>query len=177
MLLFLLACDPPEAAARPGVPAPAAAPVDNPYLSMRQLALSMTPGEGGAPPGEGGVYAVVTDWGSAAGSVTIVATRGGDASMYYSGGGGTIGLGGKAPVRAAAQALCAVAAGLESAATPTADTTTLSQPGRFRALLLTPSGVRALEGNPEALTPGSPEERLFNQVNLLVTSIRAASPE
>lgn len=90
------------------------------------------------------VCGVVVDIVQGGGSATVIALADGTTSMYTSGGGGTVGAGGHAPVAEATRRLLLVAQGVVSAFGPGVDGA-LPDVGNVRFHVLTPSGVRAAD--------------------------------
>jgi len=66
---------------------------DNPFLEFRKFALEITPKQLGIEISEVDVYGVIMDWNLGNGVMTLVTFKTGDASMYFSTGGGVIGGG------------------------------------------------------------------------------------
>jgi len=95
-------------------------PHQNPYLSLRDMALH-TPREKlgiPPPPGKDAVWGSLMDWGVNNGTATVTAFGDGSASVYLSGGGGFIGGQGNESIRAAAKKVVAIANRDRSAAHP-----------------------------------------------------------
>jgi hypothetical protein len=90
------------------------------------------------------VCGVVVDIVQGGGSATMIALADGTASMYTSGGGGTIGAGEHATVAQAMRRLLLVAQSVVPALAPGADGS-LPELGSVRFHVLTPAGVRAAD--------------------------------
>ncbi len=86
-------------------PGPKIAPI---YQSMRELCLKMDPKAAGADP-EKPVVALLMEMGFPNGSATLMVAADSSTSMYFSGGGGIIGAGKHAEVKAAGQEMLSTA--------------------------------------------------------------------
>ena len=115
----------------------------NVYAGLRNLVLEGNRANFGLAPGSSPTqpFAVVTDWGSAAGPTTIVAIADGSASVYLANGGGFIG-GGQSHEAIRNAALKAV--DLAGAIQPRMQPTTrypLAKPGQVTFYAVTDAGV------------------------------------
>jgi hypothetical protein len=137
--------------------APAKPDTEGMFRGLRDIALSFVPTE--VAPGE--VYGVVVDWGYAPGVIiTTAALSDGTVSMYMSTGGGILGGGEHAPVRAAGATLIAEAT---RAADRAGDARTdLPKLGEVFIHLLSDRGVRTIvESWPPSVSPASDRARLL----------------
>src|SRR5688500_2170420 len=140
---------------------------------LRDRALALTAADAGLVASEGAAWGIVADLGVGNGTATVVALADGTASLYLSSGGGIIGGGEHASVRAAAQA--AVAAADEARAhLVRAGVATLPPDGHVR--LYVHAGTQLLrsdELNADSLAAGGhPLSRLFHAVNDVITQVR-----
>jgi hypothetical protein len=67
--------------------------MDNPYVGLRKMAFDMSFQQLGLTLNDSDIYGVILDWDIGDGIVTLVAYKTGDASLYFSSGGGVIGGG------------------------------------------------------------------------------------
>ena len=149
------------------------------YRELRGRALGMRPEEAGAAPagGENQPYGVLMETGYPNGVATLVAFASGDASLYFSTGGGIIGGIGHESVRIASQHL------IESANPflPEMEKTTafpLPEAGRVRFYVLTLDGAFTAEAAPDDLS----EERhalspLFFAAHQVITELRLVTQQ
>ena len=149
-----------------------AAPI---YTEMRNSAISYSARDLGVTvrAGETGVYGVVMDLDLDGATATVTSFVTGDASIYLSSGGGTIGGIGHPPVAAAARALVASVspAQLEGASL----VTTYPRPnrGETRFHLLTTQGVRMVARPTATLEAGSdPYSSLYAAGQAVITQFR-----
>jgi hypothetical protein len=140
---------------------------ENPYLGLRRQFLELGPEVVDAP-----LRGVALELGMAGGSASVVCVADGTTSMYTSGGGGYLGMGGHEPVRQANAAFrAAVAARLDTLA-PTVDVP-LPGAGEVNIVAVTADGVRLLRcAEAEAKDPGSPAYPLSVAGQIVVTQIR-----
>jgi len=121
------------------------------------------------------VWGALMETGFAEGVVTLVTFADGTTSLYFSNGGGMIGLGQRDDVRAAAEAFLAEAEAHRAHAAPAA-ATPQPGPGRVRFYLRTFGGTLTAEADEEDLGyhrhPLSP---VFHAAQSLLTAIREAS--
>ena len=137
----------PSAAPDNGNPAPSDA-----YASLREMVLTATPESIGLSPAGQEVWGVVMETAYPATVVTLVALADDTVSLYFSNGGGFIGMGGQNGPRMAGRNLIGAAQAFVAlaAAAPSYD---FPEPGMTRFYLLTGNGV---------LTAGASEEDLGN---------------
>jgi|1186.fasta_scaffold81379_1 hypothetical protein len=143
------------------------------YLGLRSQFLATAPAEvdGGAP-----VYALLFEVEANGTIVTTAATAAGDASVYFSKGGGAIGGIGIAEVRDAAKALVASAAALLDRTEPTTITAPPS-PGELSLILLTDRGPRVLRAAiASKFQPGDPLLTMVRDSGALTTMLLRAPP-
>jgi hypothetical protein len=144
---------------------------------MREQALQITPGELGlAWAGDrGSVWGVVMETGSESGAASLVTFDEGTTSMYFSNGGGVIGAGEHAPVRAASFALLA-SANQHLDSFSTVSETPLPDVGRVRFYLRTYEGLRGAEASQDDLAYGRhPLSPVFNACHIVITALREAT--
>lgn len=122
------------------------------YLGLRDQALRTTRAAAGAaagtPPAD--PYGVVMDLARADGQATVVAMAGGQASIYFSGGGGSIGGEGNPQINKAARLAVLSARSVVSQTQPTRDFS-LPGPGYVQFYVLTQAGVRTARFEEAAL--------------------------
>lgn len=145
----------------------------NPYEGLREMALGTTAEGMGLAPGDGRVYGAVVDIPAAGGSATMICMLDKTISLYFSGGGGYLGLGQR--YETVCQAGMDLLRGAEKtlAHLPLAQTTGLPQGEKALAYLLTPEGTRVAEV--QMGRSGEQEEhlRLLNAlIQRLLTEIR-----
>ncbi|MGB9464514.1 MAG: hypothetical protein WBR10_05330 [Candidatus Acidiferrum sp.] len=126
----------------------------NLYLSLREQALQMKREKIGLPvpskPEE--PWAALMEWGLGSGTATVVAISDGTASVYLSGGGGSIG-GGESheSIRKAARKMVSVAADFQLHM-QTSDTHPLPRPGQIVFYALTDAGVFMVSASQDELS-------------------------
>jgi hypothetical protein len=142
LLLAASAVAAPAAAQRPGEVVSA---VDR-YLALREVAFSTRPEEAEvkATPGQEQVYGVIVEFQADGGLVTAVGFASGDASVYYSTGGGKIG-GRREPLVAAAARSLVEKAQAQLSDLPNVQNYPTPTPGRVRVYALTTTGLRSAE--------------------------------
>jgi len=126
-------------------------------------------------PGARELWGVLMESGYEKAVATLVVVVDGTVSLYFSNGGGMIGMGGHEGPRRAGGALLEVAARYPDAAEPT---TSYPLPGRGETqfLFLTREGVRATRGKDQDLAHAShPLHALFRQAHEVITEIRLVS--
>jgi hypothetical protein len=152
------------------VPAP-----KNPLAEMREKILRGSAQDFGVTPRRK-LWGVLMELGMERGAATLVALADGTTSLYLSTGGGVIGAGEHASVRAATLRLCDSAAGM-AGAVPAAHSFDLPDHGRVRFYFLTTSGVRTAEAAESQLAEGkhslSPLFRLGHDV---IAEVRLKTP-
>lgn len=126
---------------------------DSAYEDLRSQALAAKPGDFGIPAGASAAFGVLMEMDVDGVTATIVAFSTGDASLYFSSGGGTIGGGAHERVANAARALVAKA---NTAVGAMEGVSTFPRPGRGETVfyVLTPGGVFRARGETEALAEG-----------------------
>jgi hypothetical protein len=129
---------------------------------------------GGAPAGPDDVVGVVMEMGMSSGTALVFGLRDGSASIYLSGGGGSLGGQGRPAINAAARRLVATAAGLLGRLSPAAvgPPPALPAPGRIRFSVFTGAGVRAAEAAEPELVAGSELTPLFRGAHEIITGFR-----
>jgi hypothetical protein len=143
------------------------------YLGLRNqfLATAAADVDGGAP-----AYALLFEVEANGTIVTTAATTAGDASVYFSKGGGAIGGIGIAAVRDAAKALVALGGTLFDRTEPTADTAPPGL-GEVSLILLTDGGPRVLRAAiASKFQPGDPFLAMVRDSNALTTMLLRARP-
>ena len=142
------------------------------FHELRNLALSADPKELGASKADGPVWGLLMETGYSEGSFTLVALCDGSVSLYFSKGGGMIGIGQHETPRRIAGELLALAPQYVS---ETSITTNYPLPalGLTKFYFLTFDGVRTVEGkeddmgnNRHALSP------LFHKAHDLIGAAR-----
>ena len=142
----------------------------NPYLGLRRQFLELD-ADGVDEPLRG----VAFELGMAGGSATVVCVADGTTSMYTSGGGGYIGMGGHESVRTANAAFRAAVAARLDLLVPATDVPVPS-PGTVNLVAVTDHGVRLLScPEVEAQDAGSPAFPLYVAGQGVVTEIRLAA--
>jgi hypothetical protein len=156
-------------------PAP---PAENPYHDLRMLALNVTPEDLGLEFSEDVVhtYGVVMDWDRGGGVATLIAFQTGDASIYFSNGGGIMGGVQHPAVAESAKAFVADANIYLTEAEP-AERAPLPDLMHIRYYFLTNAGVYSVQDVP----PGTEEfgtifEPFFAKANAVITELRKAQP-
>lgn len=137
---------------------------------LRRQALEMSPFDTATPADE--PYGFITEFRQGEAVVTMTAFATGDASLYFSTGGGLIGLIGKADIaelaRTTVEALRPLAPQLERS-----DSTDPPEPGDFCFYVLTPAGRRICRINASGTARrDSPEVALVGLSGALLTKIR-----
>jgi len=140
------------------------------YHALREQALKLDPAALGVS--HGGVHGVLGEFGFPQGVATVVALADGTVSVYFSGGGGSLGLGQHEGARKAAEALLQEA----PAALPLAakdPTLPLPQAGEVRFWFLTAEGPVTAAASEADLGAGtSPLAKLHGLLHDLLTQIR-----
>ena len=140
------------------------------YHALREQALKLDTAALGA--GHGGVFGVLGEFGFPQGVATVVALGDGTVSVYFSGGGGSLGLGQHEGPRKAAEALLEEApSALPLAAKDPA--LPLPQAGEVRFWFLTAGGPVTVAASEAELAAGtSPMTKLHGLLHDLLTQIR-----
>jgi hypothetical protein len=147
------------------------------YRDLRSMTLGRDPASIATPPGEPwhGATVAAMELSVDGGTATVLAVADGTVSMYLSAGGGVIGAGEHAAVRAEGQRFRSVTAESRGSLSPTVDFP-LPAPGevRFHAVL---GGDRATAVAPETALRGGrhPLSPLYAAGQDLLTEIRLAS--
>lgn len=151
--------------------------LDKAYLALRDQVLKLDPASIGVARASlpGGVFGVVTEMGLGVGVATVVAIADGTVSLYFSGGGGTIGLGPHEGPRRASAALLKEAPRFIPNAVRTSEFP-LPAPNRVRFYFLTFAGVLTAEAADDDLQAGkNPLSPLYQLHQTLLTEIRLVS--
>ena len=148
-------------------------PMADIYRKLREQALTARPEALGLRPEPGRkVWGVVMDMGTANGVASVVALKDGTVSLYFSGGGGIIGLGQHEGPRRAGEALIRAAQDYVSGATRTKEFP-LPRAGRIRFFFLTFDGVFTSEAKEEDLGERRlPLSALFYKAQDVITQAR-----
>ena len=149
----------------------------NPYEGLRNMALNTTPVELHLtlPVEETKVFAVVMDWDLSSGIATLTSLSTGDASMYYSTGGGILGGGAHKNVADAAKAFVETAQTYLDKTIET-ETTPLPEKNSVRFYLLTNKGrFTAREDLDNFDNRSSTWLPLFEEANKVISELRSVS--
>jgi hypothetical protein len=149
------------------------------YEGLRSVAFGVDPGTIAVPDGEpwSGVAMAAMEIGMGNAVATIVAIADGTVSMYVSTGGGVIGAGGHAAVRAAADRFRTVAADSRGLLMQTEDFP-LPAIGQVRFHIRTADGDFTGTAEEAALRPGRhPLSQLYGAGQDLLTEIRLSTPQ
>ncbi|MBM3472898.1 MAG: hypothetical protein FJX75_06490 [Armatimonadetes bacterium] len=147
------------------------------YLGLRRGLFGVVPSQVGLSRegGCGEVWGLLMETGYPEAAVTLVAVADGTVSLYFSNGGGTLGLGAFAGPRKASEALLQAAPRFMAVCQPT---TEYPLPGRghTRFYLLTFAGVLTAEAIEEELGYNRhPMSPLFHLAHQLIAEIRVAT--
>ena len=148
------------------------------FSGLRSMALSIELSDLDLPPGEpwSGALVAMMEIGLKNGIASFVAIADGSVSMYTSTGGGVIGAGEHAAVRAAADRFRRVAADVRDQLVSTMDFP-LPTPGEVRFQVRTSDGGYTAAAAEAALRSGRhPLTELYASGQDLITEIRLASP-
>jgi hypothetical protein len=146
--------------------------IEETYSGLRKMVLSIAPKDIGLKPKPNEVWGVLMETGYPKAVATLVALADGTISLYFSNGGGVVGLGGHSGPRQAAQSFLLESQQFSGQARPT---TTFPLPGPTftRFYLLTGTQVLTVEAKEDDLGhyrhPFSP---LFHKGHALITEIR-----
>ncbi|MBS1684610.1 MAG: hypothetical protein JSS76_07650 [Bacteroidetes bacterium] len=153
-------------------------PKDNPYGALRHMALSVTSDALQLKLRNGDqVYGVITDMDMGRATVTLVAFQTGDASLYFSTGGGFLGNGSKPMVKDAAEKLVTEAQNYLVKAEKVQSTDVLPAKGIVVFYLKTNEGIYKLSEDMGNLEKGTSDiQSMFNRANDVITQIRLNSP-
>jgi len=149
------------------------------YMSLRQQAFEISPGDldlatqlGPQEP-----YGVLMEMGFAKGTATLASFISGDASLYFSTGGGILGGSGQPNVKQAAKQFVSLAQGYLTHMQPAA-TYPLPQVNKVWFYVLTPQGIVAGEADERALSEGrSALSPLFDAGQEVITAMRLVEEE
>jgi hypothetical protein len=146
---------------------------DNPYQGLRNMALEKSAEELGLKNIKADeVYGVIMDMDIGSGIVTLVTYKTGDASMYYSTGGGVIGGGKHENVSNASKEFVGLAANFIPDAQKT-NSNNLPNKDCVRFYFLTPNGKYYKQKRMADLEDKtSPWFHLFNQAHRVITQLR-----
>lgn len=144
------------------------------YAGLRKMALQTTPSslrlkldDRQTTP-----FGIVMDFGSSKGTATLVAFSTGDASLYFSSGGGIIGGIGRENVKSAAKALVEAASSVLAKMSP-ATSFPESAEGMTNIFVLTNHGVVDTEAGSDDLASGKSDfSALFNAGQDVITQLR-----
>ena len=149
-------------------------PKSNPYQDLRNLAFGATMEQIGVkfPANQTKIYGVIMDWDLGEGTATLVAFLSGDASLYFSSGGGVIGGSGHDNVKKAAAAFISKAEKYLSKTVKT-DSTTLTGKDGVKFYFLTNKGKFVGQEEMKNFDNSSSQWLdLFEEGNKLITEIR-----
>jgi hypothetical protein len=150
--------------------------LDPGYLELRGMVLGLEPDDIGLE-AEGGeqLLAVLMESGIDGDVATLVGTADGAVSLYYSNGGGQVGLGRRPSVaRAGERYLAAAREGVRRA--PPVDEPPLPLDDRIRLTFVTAGGLRSAECSTQLLLYGDhPLQAVFLAANDLLTAIFESS--
>jgi hypothetical protein len=139
------------------------------YLSLRAQALAQTPTSLGV---EGNTVVVLMETGYPSAVATLVAIVNGNASLYFSNGGGIIGSGQHPGPAVAARSLVGVAEAHLSKFSPTTEFA-LPEIGRTRFFVVTAHGVLTAEAAEEDLRNNRlPQSPVFHAAHALIAEMR-----
>jgi len=153
---------------------------DNPYLELRNKALTVHPEDLNIslPDKDIFVYGVVMDWEINGTIVTTVAYNTGDASMYFSSGGGIIGGGAHKNINAAARLFVEKAAATVNLKSTITEKMPLPVKDYVAFYVLSNKGIYAEYEKLQNLeSHTSPLTALFGEGNNLITELRTINPE
>ena len=145
-----------------------------PYAQLRARALYLDPASLRLERTPSGLFGLVVEMGFAEGAATLVAIADGTVSIYFSNGGGVIGVGSQLGPRRAAEALLDEAPRFLKRAEP-ANAFPPPEPERVRFWFLTFDGVQGAEAGEEELSGTHPLSRLYSLAQDLLTEIRVIS--
>jgi len=147
---------------------------ENPFEGLRNLAFTATPEQLGLslPIDKTIVYGIVMDWGMSSGIATTVSYQTGDASLYFSSGGGVIGGGQHENVNIAARKFVELAQ-IYLEKTIKTETIVLPKKDEVKFYLLTNNGVFVGEEQMRNFENKSSEWLdLFEEGNKVITELR-----
>jgi hypothetical protein len=142
------------------------------YSELRKMVLSTTPKDIGLKPKPNEVWGVLMETGHPKAVATLVALADGTVSLYFSSGGGVVGLGLHAGPHQTAQSFLRESQQFSKQAQPTT-TFPLPRPTFTRFYLLTGTQVLTVEAKEDDLGYGRhPFSSLFHKGHELITEIR-----
>jgi hypothetical protein len=154
-----------------GADAKPAYAVSDVYSGLRDRVLKITDKDVSGLKGKR-VWAVLMDMGRPTATVTVVAIADGTASLYFSKGGGIIGLGEHKNIHPESLKLVEVSAGYLNKMKKV-DQFPLPAPGEVRFFVVTPDGVFSAKAMESELETHDHDLRgLFSQTNDLITQMR-----
>lgn len=169
------ACATPLAAPVPGSNPVPAVPSDT-YLALREVAFSTHSEdvEVQAKPGEERAYGVIVEFWRRGEIVTVVAFASGDASLYFSRGGGMIG-GRREPLVASAAGSLVADAQVQLADVPLVKAYPAPAPGSVTVYMLTTAGLRGAQAAEADIAAADHRlNPLFVRAQAVVSEFRAA---
>ena len=122
------------------------------------------------------VWGVLMETGYPQGPVTLLTIGDGTASLYFPTGGGVLGSGANADVRAAGTLLLITAHAMKSALSP-AQSTDFPGRGRVRFFVLTVSGVLTADDEQSLGRGSGPLSTIFHAGQAVIAQIRIASQQ
>ncbi len=147
---------------------------NNPYSDLRNMALNATLEQIGVqlPENQTKIYGVIMDWDVGEGIATLVAFKSGDASLYFSSGGGMIGGSGHESIKKAANEFINKAENFLNKTTKT-QVTPLPEKSGINFYFLTNKGKFVSKESMKNLEDSSSDWLdLFEEGNKLITEIR-----
>lgn len=126
------------------------------YQGLRSQALATTAEELGLTPAPGAPYGAMMEFPLGGATVTLVAYETGDASLYFSTGGGVIGGIGHERIREAAREFVAEAGRHRSAFAPASEPPSPPTGRQMQFVVLTPEGPAVASASESAIVVGSP---------------------
>lgn len=150
----------------------------SPLAEMRRRLLGMKAADIGVQPTPAlpNVWGVLLETGYPQGTVTLLALADGTTSLYLPTGGGVIGAGEHAPVRAAAEAFLKTTQFALSQLSSGLDSDIALEAGTARLLALTHDGVVGVHSSLQALVQGTgPLSAMYFAGDALLTQVRLAS--
>ena len=147
--------------------------VAEPYTGLRNMVLTTKPETVGLKPSAGEVWGILMETGYPEAVVTLVALADGTVSIYFSNGGGIIGLGPHLGAQNAGKAFLAFAQQYSKHGTATKKYP-LPKPSHTRFYFLTGSGAMTVEAKEDDLGHGRHQlSPLFHKGHELISEIHA----
>lgn len=150
---------------------------DNPYHTLRSMALNMTPSDLGLiiPENSDFVYGIVADMYMSNGIATVVVFSTGDTSIYLSNGSGFIGAGQHRKVAQIAKEFVQLAANYYQKGI-SFEEATLPETGNTNFYILSAQGKRRIKEKTSLMENGSSAyTKLFEELNKVITAVRLQS--